>query len=109
MIIAIILFNLLLLSNAAWAMRVHQLQSNPIEKVVTKEIEVVKKAMCECGHVSSTHKTNTGTCQALTFFTDEGRVKLSRSIECPCQKYTGPLPLTEYFDDQMRELESTRV
>lgn len=104
-----LLLMMLVLTNVVHMYRYQQLENNGPKKIEYKEIEVVKKAMCECEHVSSFHKGNTGTCQALTFYTDEGRVKLSRSIECPCTKYTGPVPLSEYFDDKLRELESVRV
>jgi hypothetical protein len=105
-ILLIICLNLLILTNVGWAARY---KLNPVVKTEVKEIEVIKRAVCECEHISSNHKNGTGSCQALTFYTDEGKVKLSRSIECPCTKYTGPVPLSEYFDDQIKELESKRV
>src|SRR6476661_138614 len=74
-----------------------------IEKTVYKEIEVVKKAMCECGHVSSMHKDNTR-CQQETFYLDG--VLCKQSFRCRCRKYVGPVPMTQYFDDQL-ELTTT--
>ena len=108
-IAVVIMINLLAATNVGWAIRVHQITANAPTKIEYKEIEVVKKAMCECDHVSSAHKAGTGPCQTLTFFTDGGKVKTNKAIECPCTKYTGPIPLTQYFDDQQRELESHRV
>lgn len=75
-------------------------------KVVYKEIEVVKRAVCECSHVSSMHKLDgTGSCGSDTFYIDG--LKINKSIKCPCRRYTGPLPVVDYFDDQMRQIEST--
>lgn len=81
-------------------------QNKAVTKTEYKEIEVVKRAICECDHASSFHD-KTGKCRKQMFKLDGQITKTS--YECDCRKYTGPVPLTMVFDDQMRELESTRI
>lgn len=86
-----------------------RLYHNPhvlVEKEKVKEIEVVKKAICECDHASSFHD-KTGKCRKQMFRLD-GQVTKT-AYECDCRKYTGPIPLTQVYDEQYRELETTRI
>lgn len=69
-----------------------------------KEIEVVRKAMCECGHVSSYHDDKG--CRQHVFVIDG--TELNKSVECYCKRYVGPLPIQEIFDEKMREIENAR-
>lgn len=69
--------------------QVKQLNSKP------KEIEVVKKAVCECSHESSKHTEREG-CREVLFKTVDG-VETNKSFYCRCARYTGPLPLPAYY------------
>lgn len=92
--------------------RLAELEANPAVKVEYKEIEVIKKAMCECGHPSSMHmpenpgNPNEGGCQQ-EFFELQGK-KTKDSFKCFCIKYVGPEPILDWFDASVRELETVR-
>jgi hypothetical protein len=94
-----------LLANTGLAIKLNNVLSNPTVKVEYKEIEVVRKAMCECDHPSSMH-TDTGGCQQEMFKLDGHTVK--KSYKCFCQRYVGPEPIIDMFDQQMRQLESVK-
>ena len=98
------LFIVSMLTNMLQGAILMQLKNNPIEKVVYQEIEVVKRAVCECGHESSKH--NGRGCQQQMFKLDGQLTK--NSYVCFCTKYVGPEPLSEYFDDMARQLESKK-
>lgn len=65
-----------------------------------KEIERVK-AICDCDHPMSMHTDEKGCTQQL--FRLDGQIT-NKSYTCYCKRYIGPLPLTQYFDDQIKEL-----
>lgn len=100
----IALLIMLILSVSANVYQRHELVNRP-DRPVYKEIEVIKKAMCECEHPSSVHNER-GRCRQEMFMLDG--IQTSKSYQCFCAKYTGPTPLSEYFDDQARELETKR-
>jgi hypothetical protein len=99
--------------NMMLAHKVAQLEANPVVQTQFKEIEVIKKAMCECGHPSSMHLAeNTsspidGGCQQ-EFFELQGK-KTTSSFKCFCVKYVGPEPLLDYFDARVRQLETQKI
>jgi len=104
-IVLLILFFISMAANAALAAKVAYNHAHPIVKTQYKEIEVVKKAICECDHESSKH--NNSGCQQQMFTLDGNTT--TKSYKCFCTKYVGPIPMTQYFDDQMRELESVKI
>lgn len=99
--------------NFLLAHKVAELESNPVEKIEYREIEVVKKAMCECGHPSSMHieanpdNPNEGGCQQ-EFFELQGK-KTTNSFKCFCVKYVGPEPYGDVFNSLNYELETTKL
>lgn len=99
--------------NMILAHKIGELEANPIIQTEFKEIEVIKKAMCECGHPSSMHldanpdDPNDGGCQQ-EFFELQGK-KTTKSFKCFCVKYVGPEPFVDYFDAQTRSLETVKV
>lgn len=94
-----------MLANMGFVANTVRLHMNPLVKTEYKEIEVIKRAICECSHESSKHD-NKG-CRQQMFKLDGHSV--NKSYECYCVKYVGPTPMSEYFDDALLQLESKHV
>ena len=74
--------------------QVKELEERGPEKIV-KEIEVIKKATCECSHVSSMHNDEHG-CMEILFKTADG-IETNKTFRCKCERYTGPQPLPAFY------------
>jgi hypothetical protein len=61
------------------------------------ESDPTPKPVCGCKHDLAFHGPDG--CEQYMILID-GRV-MQKSYKCRCQKYTGPVPLTQYFDDQL--------
>lgn len=70
-------------------------------KAKPKALAAPVKAVCDCEHPLSMHDDQEGCAAKLIRI--QGQL-MKNSFTCPCKKYIGPLPMTEYFDDQLKEL-----
>lgn len=100
MIITILAMLLMIsiVGNAILLLGVRELEAKA--KAKPKAIEA-PKAICDCEHPLSMHDTIDGC--AAKLIRVQGQL-MKNSYTCPCKKYIGPVPMTQYFDDQLKEL-----
>lgn len=112
LLVSVVLLVLSGTGNIMLSHKVGALEASPEVVEVIKEVEVVKRAMCECNHPSSMHepynaeKPNDGGCQQ-EFFELNGK-KSTESFKCFCVRYIGPEPYFGYFDAREREIETLK-